>query len=248
MAMKPGMKMMLMQKATERLPQSEYTGNGNERRMIGYERPENNRRDGSDMRRYTMRDDYPESRYMPMGGWHEPPMDNHYPGPDRMPEPYAPENRRRRDRKGRYMVTGMDDDDEDDDYRPKSMSGNSYGDIYAKGTIYAPGAMNRPAGGGAREYGPVTEAKARKWVKGMSAGEKFPMDHTEPQRAALCPDCDPWEFYVAMNAMYSDHCATAKKMGMDKAEFYAALAKDFLTDEDAAPHKLQRYMENIPKK
>lgn len=63
----------------------------------------------------------------------------------------------------------------------------------------------------------------------------------------MCPDCNKWEWYVAMNAMYSDHCETAKKVNMDKPEFYAHLAKDFLKDSDAKPHKLRRYMEHIAK-
>jgi hypothetical protein len=36
-------------------------------------------------------------------------------------------------------------------------------------------------------------------------------------------------------------------MGMDKPEFYAYMAKDFLKDKDAKPHKLRRYMETITK-
>lgn len=268
--MNPGMRMVLMQKATKRenRPRSEYTGNGNERRMIGYERPENadhGRRghepyqgehrpwhDGNDMRRYAEYGNYPESRYIPMGGWHEPPMDRYpmgnYPM-DNYPEHERPESRRRRSgRTGRFIratYNGMDDDDEED-YRPKSHYGNAYGDIYAEGTIYAPNAMNRPHHEKQHEYGPVTEAKARKWVRKMSAGEKFPTDHTEQQRNALCPDCDKWEYYTAMNAMYSDHCETARKIGQDKVEFYGLLAKDFLMDDDAGPHKLQKYMEHIP--
>ena len=66
-------------------------------------------------------------------------------------------------------------------------------------------------------------------------------------RAGICPESNRWEFYVALNAMYSDHCETAKRMNLDKPEFYAHLAKDFLMDEDAKPHKLRRYMENIAK-
>ena len=38
-----------------------------------------------------------------------------------------------------------------------------------------------------------------------------------------------------------------KKLGMDKPEAYAHLAKDFLMDKDAGPHKLRKYMMTIPK-
>ena len=236
MAMNPGMKMMMMQRMTDKpRQQSEYGGN---RRMIGYDR---NEMTGGMENRY-------EANGPMYGGWHEPPM-NGYPTSN-WPERDRPESRRRRSpRTGRYIrgeYGGMDDDD-DDDYRPKSIRGNSYGDIYAKGTIYAPGAMNRP-GGESKHYGEVDEHKAREWVMGMSDGEHFKLEHSEAQRQAVCPDCDKWEFYVAINAMYSDYCKTAKKFNLDRPEFYAMLARDFLMDEDAAPHKLEKYMETIPKK
>ena len=249
MAMKPGMKMMLMQKAAERMPRSEYTGNGNERRMIGYDRPENNDR-GYKPEYGTHGGGY-DGNY-PMGGWREPPMDRYPMGG--WPEHDRPESRRRRSpRTGRYIrgeYGDMSEDDEYDDYRPKSMHGNSYGDIYAEGTIYAPGAMNKPMGRGGmhEDYPPVTEENARKWVRKMSNGEKYPVENTEQMRNAHCPDCTKWEYYVAINAMYSDHCDTAKKIGQDKPEFYAMLARDFLMDADAGPHKLAKYMEMIPKK
>lgn len=41
------------------------------------------------------------------------------------------------------------------------------------------------------------------------------------------------DFWITMNMMYSDYCETAKKYNVDKPEFYACLACDFLMDEDA---------------
>lgn len=260
MAMSPGMKMMMMQKITEKPQQSEYGGGG--RRMIGYDRDGNGSRGGGASNRYDGNGGVPSNRYdmergggyegnYPMGGWHEPPMDRYPMG--RGPEHDRPESRRRRSpRTGRYIRSeygSMMDDDEDDDYPPKSMRGNNYGDIYAEGTIYAPGARNRPMGGGMHEdYPPVTEDKARMWVRKMTNGEKYPMEQADQLRNAHCPQCNKWEYYVALNAMYSDYCETAKKIGQDKPEFYAMLAKDFLMDDDAGPHKLTKYMEMIPKK
>lgn len=59
-------------------------------------------------------------------------------GYDRRDEPDM-----RRGRDGRFAAYGMGGE-----YRPDMPRGNSYGDIYAEGMIYAPGAMNRPMGGG----------------------------------------------------------------------------------------------------
>ena len=40
------------------------------------------------------------------------------------------------------------------------------------------------------------------------------------------------DFCMAMNMLYSDYCGTAKKYGINRPEFYADLAKNFLDDKD----------------
>lgn len=256
--MNPGMKMLMMDniRKSEQYPRSEYGGDP-DRRMIGYNRdyPTENRR------RRDSRGRYMEGEHSPhMGGYRSEYDESRY----GMGERYEPESRRRRDRKGRYMMGGdprmMDDyDDDDEDMRgqtwyPSAMHGGSrygFGDVYAE--IHAPGAMNRPMGGmhggmmGGDMSAPVDEYTARMWVQKMDGGEHFKMEQADQLRTSICPDCHRMEWYVAINAMYSDHCETAKKINMDKPEFYAHLAKDFLMDSDAKPHKLRRYMESIPK-
>ena len=231
MAMSPGMKMMMMDKVrkTEQYPRSEYGGDA-DRRMIGYDRDyqtENRRRRDS------------RGRYMEGDGW----------------EPhnrYEPESRRRRDSRGRYMMGAEYDDDEEEMrsqtwYPPHMMGGSGsrygFGDVYAH--INAPNAMNRPGMMESDMSVPVDEHTARMWVQKMDGGEHFKVEQTEQQRQAICPDCNRWEWYTAMNAMYSDHCETAKKMNIDRPDYYAHMAKDFLKDSDAKPHKLRRYMEYI---
>lgn len=240
MAMNPGMKMLMMDKVRkgEQYPRSEYGGDA-DRRMIGYDRDyqtENRRRRDS------------RGRYMEGGG-------GSY-------NRYEPESRQRRDSRGRYMMGGdphmMDDDYDEEDMRsqtwyPPHMMGGSgsrygFGDVYAH--ISAPGAMNRPMGGGMMGMQddmsqPVDEHTARMWVQKMDGGEHFKLEQTEQQRIAICPECERYEFYVAMNAMWNDHCETAKKMNIDRPDYYAHLAKDFLKDKDAKPHKLRRYMMHI---
>lgn len=247
--MKPGMKMMMMDRM-QRQPEnnrSEY-GGGN-RRMIGYDRDRSGNANtpnyGSENNRYGMdggssyngryRNEYDEGKY----------------GYGRN----EPESRRRRDRRGRYMMEGMDEDEEEYEkhsqvwYPPNMMGGSRYGfgDVYAD--VYAGGAMNRPMSDngamGKDMSQPVDEHTARKWVENMDGGEHFKPEQAEQLRAAHCPDCGKWEWYTAMNAMYSDYCETAKKMGVDKPEFYAGMARDFLKDKDAKTHKLRRYMEHI---
>ena len=164
-----------------------------------------------------------------------------------------PSNRRRRDSRGRYMMDDDDDDDEERGYSAQMRGGNSYGDIYAEGTIYAPGAMNNRSMGSNAKLKPVDERQAEEWVKHMqgadgSKGGRYEIAETEQHRHQICPECNRWEFYVAMNMMYADYCEAAQKVNADKPEFYARLAKAFLCDEDAGDHKLQKYMMTIPAK
>lgn len=172
---------------------------------------------------------------------------------------YGTESRRRRDGRGRYMMGDAEHDDMHSQtwYPPYGAygamppmgmhhPGNSYGDIYAHGSIYAPGAMNKPMMGGVM-YQPVDEHTARHWVSKMEGGEKFKVDQADQLRQAHCPGCDKWEFYVALNMMYSDYCEAFKKLGMDRVDAYVMMAKSFLEDKDAGPHKLRKYMETIPK-
>ena len=244
--MKPGMRMLMLDKVrqSEQYPRSEY-GGGSDRRMIGYDRPENTYRDRDNDGRYhegnrmAYGDDWRGSggEYARMGG-------------------YGPEARRRRDDRGRYMMGGMDED-EPRGYSPQMgypqmRGGNSYGDIYAEGTIYAPGAMNKPMGHGSshEQYGEMDEQTARHWVRKMRNADGTPSPHwqpeqVEPLRMQHCPDCGKWEFWACMNMMYADYCTTAKKMGVDKPEFYAGMAKAFLEDEDAKGDKLMRYMKAV---
>ena len=251
MAMNAGMKMMMMDKVrqgTQNNNRSEYGGDSG-RRMIGYDRDETENRRRRDSR----------GRYMEGGNGSYNAYEHE--GPHMGGYGYGGETeaRRRRDRRGRYMMGGnphmMDDDYEDDyeprGYRPQMHGGSRYGieNVYAY--VDAPGAMNRPMGGGIggmqeRDMSqPVDEHTARMWVQKMDGGEHFKVEQTEQQRNAICPDCNKYEFYVAMNAMWNDYCETAKKMNIDRPDYYAHLAKDFLKDKDAKPHKLRRYMEHI---
>lgn len=254
MAMNPGMRMMLADRVRqpENNSRSEY-GGGN-RRMIGYDRDMDGNATtsgygGMDTENRRKRDS--RGRYMEGGGDVRNGHYTNYPWSEEMTGGgYETESRRQRDSRGRYMMGRMDDEPEmrGQTWYPPNMhggSGYSFGDVYAD--IHAPNAMNRPGSMmGSDMSRPVDEKTARRWVRDMDGGEHFDMQ-AAMQHRSICPECDPYEWYVALNAMYSDHCETARKFGMDKPEFYAYLAKDFLMDKDAGPHKLRKYMETIPK-
>ena len=56
-----------------------------------------------------------------------------------------------------------------------------------------------------------------------------------------------WAWGVTLNMMYSDYYPVAAEFGMDRPEFYAAMAKAFLMDKDGPgpEKKLMEYYEHI---
>lgn len=94
------------------------------------------------------------------------------------------------------------------------------------------------------------EHKAKEWVEHMknsdgTTGAHFKPEMAEQLRATMCPDCDKHEFWAAMNMMYSDYGEVAKKMNIDRPEYYGHMAKAFLVDADAGKDKLAKYMKYI---
>lgn len=115
----------------------------------------------------------------------------------------------------------------------------------------------RMAGGHASGMGgmvePMTKEKAEEWVRSMRGANGMPGQHWTMEQAKQIMarngyHDDPVEFFVALNMMKSDYSKAAQKMGMDKEEFYAAMADAFLNDEDAHKDKLARYYEYIAKR
>lgn len=99
----------------------------------------------------------------------------------------------------------------------------------------------------------LTEERVKKWVESMKDdsgrnGPRFTMEQAELQRSNHCMQCDKLEFYAAINMMYSDYCEVARRMNVDKTEFYALMAKAFLLDKDAAEGKLAKYMKYVAEK
>ena len=111
-------------------------------------------------------------------------------------------------------------------------------------------AQNGHASGG--EMPPLTREKAEQWVRSMEGsggpGQTWTMEQARHIMTRHGYQCDPLEFYVALNMMKSDYSKVAAQMGVDKEEFYAGMARAFLKDEDAHPDKLARYWSCIVKK
>lgn len=100
---------------------------------------------------------------------------------------------------------------------------------------------------------PMTREKAQHWVRKMknsdnSTGEHWTYDQTFQLMKQRNIDCDPIEFYVVMNMLWSDYGKVAEKFGVSNVEYWAELSKAFLMDKDAEDGKLALYYECIVRK
>lgn len=103
----------------------------------------------------------------------------------------------------------------------------------------------------------VDGKKLKSWVNRMenadgSTGAHWSKDQTSAVGRSygidFSGDISAECWYTSLNLMYSDYYPTAVKFGVDRPEFYASLAKDFLCDPDApggAKHKLEGYYRGV---
>ena len=92
------------------------------------------------------------------------------------------------------------------------------------------------------------EADAREWVSHMDPPGKWTMEQTTAVMHQYGYHHKPCVFYAVMNMLWSDYGKTVTKHGMDRADFWAAMAHDFIDDPDAEDMKVGRYWRDIVKK
>ena len=161
-----------------------------------------------------------------------------------------PEARRRRDSRGRFR-SEMDGYYPGTNYPPPVYERmNQIGFAAHDGSERNNLHMIR---GGSSEHGmKLDEETAHEWMENLhnedgSKGPHWTKDQTTQVLKQKNLDCDPLEFWVAINAMYSDYFNVAKKANVNNIDFYVNMAKAFLDDKDATPGKLAAYYEYIVK-
>lgn len=89
----------------------------------------------------------------------------------------------------------------------------------------------------------ISKDEAVKIVRAMEPyGQKW--SYNDVEKFMEEKDCDGsvCDYYLCMNMAYNDYHETATMYGVESdAEFYFSLAKDFIDDPDAKPHKVARY-------
>lgn len=93
---------------------------------------------------------------------------------------------------------------------------------------------------------------AEKWVAEMrnadgTRGPHISMEKAKEVMKQYNVDCDPLEFYVVINSLYSDYDQALKKNNASTLEIYACLAKAWIEDQDAVPNKLAAYYTYVVK-
>ncbi len=175
-------------------------------------------------------DEMPEDRggYWPAEGEEERPESRMVGFGDREPQ----SRRQPRTRTGRFkrVRNGPDQEDEDEWDEEDQME---------RGKV-----MSMPQ--------KMDEKTAREWTARMknedgTKGPHWTMEQTKQFAQQKGVTADPLEFWVAMNMMYSDYCAAAKKLQMNTVDFYVMLAQAFLEDKDAGEGKLMKYYRCIVK-
>ena len=134
---------------------------------------------------------------------------------------------------------------------PMSRIGfNMGGETHTGETLTFPSQPMMHKGKGGR----LTKETAEAWVEHMenedgTRGPHWKMEQTEQVRRQKGLDCDPTEFWVAMNAAYSDLSKLAKKYSVNNMDYYVDYVMSYwFKDKDAVPNKLAAYYENVVKK
>lgn len=228
-----------------------YMTYGTENRYPNYPRGD---MDEPESRRYRR---YSDGRFRPkaemIAGKHEEDMDMHYPNP----YPFLPpvyENKYR-DNSG-WNNRGTHETPRMNRIGFDVNSNRELSHNYREDATYQPRnetehrSFNSMMGGAKSNVRKFDKETAEEWTAAMvnddgTKGPHWTMEQTNQVARQRNIDCDPNEFYTAMNYMYSDFYKVAKKHNVNSVDFYADMAKAFLTDKDAADNKLALYYEYI---
>lgn len=99
----------------------------------------------------------------------------------------------------------------------------------------------------------MTKEMADEWMNGLqnedgTRGPHWKIEQVKQVMAQKGISMDPVQFFVILNAIYSDYYKVLKKHGVgDKLDVYVDLACAWLNDKDAVPEKAAAYYEHVVK-
>ena len=89
----------------------------------------------------------------------------------------------------------------------------------------------------------ISQPEAEKIVKSMRPrGQCYSVQQVRDMLRSKGIDKHLTNWYLVINMCYNDYYDTAKMFGLQNDdEFFFSLAKDFIEDPDAKPHKVEKY-------
>ena len=169
------------------------------------------------------------------------------------------ESRRRRDGRGRFrseMDGGNGGEMHYPDWRYPPPVYEDRGEMNQIGFSAHGGAernnLHMIRGGASHDGLELDEDMAYEWMENLqnedgTKGPHWTKEQTTQVMKQKNLNLDPLEFWVALNAVYSDYCGVAKKMNVNNIDFYTHMAKAFIEDKDSQPNRLARYYEYVTK-
>lgn len=185
---------------------------------------------------------------------------------------FTDRNGRRHYDNGRYAPQNRYDDGYNEPYRDTTMGftmpqyhhkGYEFeadgvaGDMrgYMRGNIMPMDSSMRKNGKKSRmmhdEVEPLSEEEAKEWAKSMknadgTNGPHWTMEQTTKAMRDRKLDYDEIDFFLALNATYSDLSPQFKRYNIDKLDAYIDFAvAEWLCDEDAVEDKLSAYYDYV---
>lgn len=132
-----------------------------------------------------------------------------------------------------YDDYGYEDDYDYDDY--------GYHDAPQHGEMRRGGGHRRGRDYGETQYGKMSHEDIKKWEHSFenadgTKGGKYKPEQIEQMSKSMGVNLEHMGgvevFALAVNMMYADYGEVAKKFGVDRPEFYIAMAKAFMDDKD----------------
>lgn len=190
----------------------------------------------------------------PMGSWYPHKMPNpYYPDPRFSPYSGGGQNYEREAQPMKMNKIGFSTDTGMDRYPEEFPRDRRSGMEYSQREEIQHRRGEYMAGYGSGEaVRSINKESAEEWASHMenedgTTGPHWTMEQTKQVQSQKGIDCDPVQFWIVMNMMYSDYSRVAKKMNISSSEFYACMAEAFLDDKDAQPDKLARYYQFVVK-
>lgn len=111
---------------------------------------------------------------------------------------------------------------------------------------YRKGSERSSGHGTGNSYAPLTKQMAMEWADSLenedgTHGPHWSMEQVKQLMAQKGIECDPLDFFLAINLTYSDLSKQFQKYGINKIDAYVDFAKAFWLNDKDFPDKLEKY-------